>query len=149
MSDTNVNPTLRCSVLTQPGTYLAFYEKVSTENNTEKVSGEKVSGEKTAGEKAGLEEDSVEKALVEKNAVENDAAAAAGKATVEKAAGEMAAAEKADAEKADAETVLATRSTIADLVCMRTKLLKWSALRPHFTFKVSFSPNKRKVAVKL
>ena len=144
MSDTNVNPTLRCSVLTQPGTYLAFYEKVSTENNTEEVS-----GEKTAGEKAGLEEDSAEKALVEKNAVENDAAAAAGKATVEKAAGEMAAAEKAYAEKADAETVLATRSTIADLVRMRTKLLKWSALRLHFTFKVSFSPNKRKVAVKL
>ena len=36
--------------------------------------------------------------------------------------------------------VLATRSAIADLVRMRAKLLKWSAFRPHFTFKVSFSP---------
>ena len=34
----------------------------------------------------------------------------------------------------------ATRSAIADLVCMRTKLLRWSVFRPHFTSKVSFFP---------
>ena len=41
-------------------------------------------------------------------------------------------------------TVLATRCAIADLVCMRTKLLKWSAFRPHFTQKVSFSQSWKK-----
>ena len=34
----------------------------------------------------------------------------------------------------------ATRSAIADLVCMRTKLLRWSVFRPHFSSKVSFFP---------
>ena len=46
-------------------------------------------------------------------------------------------------------TVLPKKSAIVDLVCMRTKLLKWSAFRPHFTQKVSLSHFERKVVVKL
>ena len=39
-----------------------------------------------------------------------------------------------------AQAVRAKRSSIEDLVLMRTKLLKWSSFSPHFTQKASFSP---------
>ena len=40
--------------------------------------------------------------------------------------------------------MLSKKVAIADLVSMRTKLMKWSALRQHYTQKVSFSPKGEK-----
>ena len=37
--------------------------------------------------------------------------------------------------------VRSKKSSIVDLVLMRTKLLKWSSFSPHFTQKASFSPD--------
>ena len=39
----------------------------------------------------------------------------------------------------EADSVRAERSSIEDLVLMRTKLLNWSSFSPHLTQKVSFS----------
>ena len=38
------------------------------------------------------------------------------------------------------QAVASKRSSIEDLVLMRTKLLKWTSIGPHFTQKASFSP---------